>query len=529
LNNTAENLDWQYDESIAVCDSFEYFCDNYVWIEDKERKAPLKLKLWPAQREVIGKLINDQLLMLLKTRQVGLTWLDAAAELWLAITNPLWLSIIISASEDHAVEFLDRVKFILDRLPSFLIPPIKSKTQQVIEFNHKGTTSTIKSMPTIKMGAESKTPNRMVIDEAHTIREIRQIFNSSYPGIEQAKGQVIIIANSIKMAAGWGFVRELYTNSMKGLNKFARIFLPWTAHPERPANFRALMIDKGMTPEDVAENYPETEEEAIAAASGSFFGSDLARHNESKRGVRGDLIHITKTELDFEENARGTLEVWRWPYYLLEDWNNNKWERRYAIGADVAEGLGGDYSVAYVYDRYLDEIGARYRSNRMDADKFGQYLQMLSKYYDKALIAVERNGAGITTIKRLQALSANQYVRLTPGKIGKAVTKEYGWLATGGVNGSKWELCGDLRTWFAKTKGSIYCPILIDEASVFIKYENGTLGAEEGKHDDCVIAAGLMLQASVFVGDKAKEIKPKYYGWRERLAADRAKGSVWAS
>ncbi|MDD5006429.1 MAG: hypothetical protein PHS33_08045 [Candidatus Omnitrophica bacterium] len=526
--NTDEDLTYQIDECKSVIESFVYFLDKYVYIEDKELNRAIKLELWPAQREIIPQLTTEQLLILLKTRQVGLTWLTAALIVWLGITKPLHLSIIISASEDHAIEFINRVYFILDRLPSFLVPPVKTRTKQVCEFLHQDNLiSTIKSMPTIEMGAESKTPNVLVIDEAHTIRSVQQIFNSSYPGIEQAKGRVIIIANSVKSGAGWSFVRDLYTASMKGINRFKRIFLAWTAHPLRPKNFRAMMEDAGMTKEDVIEHYPETEEEAIAAASGSFFGSDIVRHNDFKSGVKGDLIRNKEKEIDLLDNKQGIVELWHWPYYLVEGWNRNKWERRYAIGSDVGEGLGEDYSVAYVYDRKFDRIVCRMRSNRIDAYTWGTLLYRLSLWYDKALIAVERNGSGITTIKRLEALKANQYVRINAGKIGKAITKEYGWLATGGANGTKYELCGDLRTWFKKTKSTIYCPILIDEASTFIRFENGTLGAEIGKHDDCVIAGGLTIQADKYLGEPAKEIIPKGTGWRDRLK-DEAKGSVWA-
>jgi hypothetical protein len=171
----------------------------------------------------------------------------------------------------------------------------------------------------------------------------------------------------------------------------------------------------------------------------------------------------------------------------------------------------------------------RMRSNRIDAYTWANLLYRLSMWYEKALIAVERNGSGLTTIKRLQELNANQYVRATAGKIGKSATKEYGWLATGGPNGTKWELCGDLRTWFRKTRSPVYCSHLIDEASTFIKFENGTLGAEQGRHDDCVIAAGLAIQAGKSAGDRAMEIVRKNSGWREKQAQQRGAEEIWAA
>ena len=79
----------------AAMADFADFCDKWVWIEDKEHHGAIPLVLWPSQREIIPQLMSDMLLILLKTRQVGLTWLAAALVLWLAIKNMLHLTVII--------------------------------------------------------------------------------------------------------------------------------------------------------------------------------------------------------------------------------------------------------------------------------------------------------------------------------------------------------------------------------------------------------------------------------------------------
>jgi hypothetical protein len=257
-------LEQKVNECKRVIGSFIYFLDTYVWIEDKENKAALKLKLWPDQRRVVPLIVEAMLLIILKARQLGLTWITAAYVLWQTIRNPLFLVIIISTTEDLSIEFLDRVYFILDRLPPWMKPPVKSRTKQVLEFQHQGgLVSTIKSLPTTAMGAQSKTPNLLVMDETCTNRMAKTIYNASLPGIEAAKGQVIIISNSIKEGSGWYWTRDLYIAAMRGLNKFKRVFLPWTAHPGRPEDFKDSMVMSGMTEREVNENYPDTEDDAI--------------------------------------------------------------------------------------------------------------------------------------------------------------------------------------------------------------------------------------------------------------------------
>jgi hypothetical protein len=135
------------------------------------------------------------------------------------------------------------------------------------------------------MGAQSKTPNILVMDESCQNKLASSIYNASYPGIEAAKGQVIVISNSIKDGPGWPWTRDLYVASMRKLNKFKRIFLSWSAHPGRPETFKQDMISAGMTERDVNENYPETEEEAIEDRNirGVYYSKQMADARKEKR------------------------------------------------------------------------------------------------------------------------------------------------------------------------------------------------------------------------------------------------------
>ena len=547
MNNAAIDLKSQIDECRQVWQSFLYFLNEYVWIENKQTKAAMKLTLWPAQVGIITEMIGCLLLIILKARQLGLTWLTAAYVLWRSIRHPLHLTVVISVNEDLSIEFLDRIYFILDRLPTWLYPPIKTRTKQTLEFLHyEGTTSTIKSMPTTEMGAQSKTPNILVMDETCMNRMASSIFNSSLPGIEAAKGQVIVISNSIKTGPGWGWTRDLYIASMRGVNGFKRIFLPWKAHPERPADFRERMINSGMDPLDVAEHYPASEAEALAAASGGYFGDTLVRHKDFAEGIRGrlHLVKGQKKEVEFKEDKHGPVRIWRYPYELVDGWDGAYFTHKYAIGSDVSEGLGQTFSTGYVIDRGRDELVAKVKSNRVDAVEWAEQLYLLALYYGDfrdvtqernfrvermtSLVCVEVTGSGQTTVKELIKKKANQYVRVVPDKVGSGLTKQYGWPES---QTAKYELAGDLKQYFKQTKGTVYDAELIDQASIFIRNETGRLGHEEGvnKYDDDVIGAGLTIQASLFLGAGPEKIIPPVTGWRGRQLDASRKERVWAA
>ena len=487
-------------EYAAIWRSFAYFIQSYCQIEDKQNKCAIPFTLWPEQVRVISSIEEADRLIILKARQLGLTWMVAAYVLWLAWTRALQLIVVISVTEELSIEFLDRVYFMLDRLPPDFSPTIKARTKQTLEIRHEdGLVSTIKSLPTTEMGAQSKTPTLLVLDETSRNRLVAEIYAASLPGIDAAGGRVIVISNSIKDAPGWPWTREIYTGSMKDENVFERIFMAWQARPDRPADFKELKILDGMTEEDFSQHYPETEEEAISSIGGAYFGDALARHaNGSWKGTIGTLEEADGGYA-FQEDKRGLLEVWKPP-------DITPWLYRYAMGADVSEGLGNTYSVAYVYDRLNDEIVARMRSNRVDAYRWGEMLNDLAGYYARALVCPERTGAGQTTIKRLRELGANLYVRVKADKAGHGVLKVYGWEES---RNSKQELAGDLRAWLKRTETPVPDGVFMDECSTFILREDGSLGHEEGKHDDCVIGAGLMLQASNFISQRPEKVKDK--------------------
>ena len=475
-----------------IASSFMVFITNFCFIIDKATKEPIKFELWPAQKRILSDVLTAPLLVILKARQLGLTWICAAYVLWFCITKKNRLAVVISAKGDWAIEFLDRVYFMLRRLPDWLCPKVEKETTEVLTFRHEdGSESTIKSLPTTEAGAQSKTPDLLILDESCWNPYIKEIYSASKPGIDAAGGRIIVISNSIKYAPGWAWTRDIYIGSMKGATKFQRIFMPWWDRPDRPKDFKDRQLAEAMTEEEFSPQYPETEEEAISTLTGSYFGKTLAKHTDFSRGDTGWLV-----KGKFEKENNGIIEVWELPYRSQPGYDGAIWADRYAIGSDVSEGLGLSYSVAYVIDREQDRLIARMRSNLIDAYEWANMLYDLSLWYDGALLCVERTGAGQTTVKRLHTLRARQYIEKVSGKAGNPMTKNFGW---GETHQKKHELCGDLKQWFRTTDGGFNCPYLLDEASTWIRHENGKLGPEDGKLGDCVIAAGLTLQASQFL------------------------------
>ena len=100
----------------------------------------------------------------------------------------------------------------------------------------------------------------------------------------------------------------------------------------------------------------------------------------------------------WNENAEGSLEIWDYP----------SWDEKYVIGADVAMGVGQDYSCAVVMNSKR-EICALYKNRYIDPSNYGDLLFYLGRYYNNALLAVESNSIGLATLSRLDQMN---YVNL---------------------------------------------------------------------------------------------------------------------
>src|SRR5262249_30129623 len=103
--------------------SFTYFCDAYCQIlSDRGRDGNwVPFRLWPEQRRVAWLLQENRLLVVLKARQLGLTWLVLAFGLWLMLFYPIATVLLFSRRDGEATDlFAVPLRGLSDPLPAFL-------------------------------------------------------------------------------------------------------------------------------------------------------------------------------------------------------------------------------------------------------------------------------------------------------------------------------------------------------------------------------------------------------------------------
>src|SRR5262249_58433673 len=102
---------------------FPYFCAPYCHIlSDRGQGGDwVPFHLWPEQRRVAGLLQENRLVVVLKARQLGLTWLVLAFGLWLMLFYPVATVLLFSRRDEEATDLLAvRLRGLYDRLPDFL-------------------------------------------------------------------------------------------------------------------------------------------------------------------------------------------------------------------------------------------------------------------------------------------------------------------------------------------------------------------------------------------------------------------------
>jgi len=195
----------------------------------------------------------------------------------------------------------------------------------------------------------------------------------------------------------------------------------------------------------------------------------------------------------------------------------------YVIGADVAEGLsGGDWCAAEIFSCRREEQVAEYMA-RISPDAFGAELFLMGTLYNDALLGVEANSIGHTTLTVLvQEGYPNIFYRERIDPLERRVsTKRLGWYTSGGRNGTKGPAVRVLGQMLRRRRLVLHSSRLVQQLGQYQSHRtdagNEQFEAGEG-HDDLVsaafIAANLMTSPQCQPRDA---FDPSLEGFEERM------------
>lgn len=446
--------------------SAEYFIHNYVVIDDVggENGGEQPFHLWPEQRDALRHLERESRVIFLKARQLGITWLCLGYALWLMLFRDGQPVLLFSQGQVEAGEMLRRLKAMYERLPGWLSAELPRRVLDNASSQGWANNSWCKCLPATARAGRSFTAALVLMDEAAH----QQTGGKLYAALKACvgdKGQLFVVSS----ANGHdGFFDVLWEKAQAGLNAFRAIFLSWRARPGRDEAWRLRQFAESADPELVKQEYPDNPSEAFVASGRTRFRPEWvsAQHARALPPLRpGDFDH-----------PKALAHLDGFAAYLP-----NLGGRSFAIGADVAEGDGGDYSAATVIDRDTREEFAHLHGH-WEPGEFAEKLAAVSSYYRAAEIVVERNNHGHAVLLRLGQLCPE---RVAKGHDGKA-----GWLTNKLTKPQSIDLLAEgLRDGTI----AVRTPATLDEMRNYSVLDGGKTSAPEGKHDDRVMSWAVVI------------------------------------
>lgn len=430
-----------------------YFVQRYCLIFNATIKRWIPFRLWEAQIGTLRVLEEEDLVIVLKARQLGLTWLTLCHLLAQMLFHASATILIFSKRDDEAIELLgERLKLIHAHLPDWMQERVVSSNDHTWKLANG---SSARAFPTT--GGRSYTASHVLIDEADFILNLGKVINAVQPTID-AGGQMLLISTSDKDQPMSTF-KTMYNAAREGKTAYYPIFLPWHSRPSRTQDwYKARVADslaKDGTLDSVYQEYPATEGEALASntLNKRFTPSWLAIAFEEYQAInKGPAIPGLRIYIPVRRGGR------------------------YVIGADPAEGNPtSDDSAATVLDVDTGEEVASLRG-KFEPGVFAGYLDTIGVWYNKAPVMVERNNHGHAV---LLALFTTQVLRRLIGK-----DKKVGWLNN--LPG-KTAMYDTLAETFRDNALSEAKSRLIHSKDTFLQLasiEGATLSAPEGMMDD---------------------------------------------
>ena len=446
-----------------------YFVDTYCEIDDPNLPgaAWFRFELWPAQREAIQVLAENKKTIVLKARQLGLSWLTLAYALWLMVYKPGSVILIFSKTDDDARELMRRLRGMRRRLPEWMSAGDEKELEKELVLVNS---SRAKSFTTTKHSGRSFTASLVIVDEAAFIPFLSQLMNAAEETAD-AGGKLVVISTNDKSVPNNGFA-TLYRRTKEGRTDYTAMFIPWNGRPSRDVAWYEHKR-RTKTQDDLWQEYPAVAEEALAGLSAT---------------KRFDPAWIRSADRGGEEltrYGRSGLPVIRGSKYYVQPVDG----RDYLITVDTAEGdVGSDPSAFAVWDVLLWEEVA-FGQGKWEPSALAGHVWREAVAYNNATVCVERNNHGHAVILSLREIYGYKWLYKSP------FDKKLGWLTSVRTKTLAMDKTAEMLE--SGEFGIRSKEILAQLANI----DANTMAAPEGDHDDAamvaVIAAGALTWSSI--------------------------------
>lgn len=519
------------------------YIENYIKIRNKKNNiVPLvlnepQLKYYNVIKEMYQQRKPIRIIIL-KARQMGFSTETEAIIFKNVVTHHNYNAGIVAHKEDSTTNLFNMSKRMLEYLPEDIKPEQKKSNAKELVFNNDqgtGLDSRIKCMTAGGKGiGRSDTFTALHLSElAFWEGDKKATMTGLLQAVPNTPDSMIIIEST---ANGYEYFKEMWDRAVAGESDFYPLFIGWNELKEYCMPYtgfdltqeeRELKEQYNLTLEQLTwrrwciqnncsgdinqfkQEYPICPEEAFLSTGNCYFNKEniINRINTAPEPlVRGkftcyyDGIRIRNQK--FLEQEEGNIKIYEYP------------EKRvpYVLGGDTA-GEGSDYFTAHVINNITGKQVAVLKQQYNEIEYVKQ-VYCLGMFYNCALVGLENNFSTYPTQKLMELNYPNQYVRKKEDQYNNKYEKSYGFKTT---SITRPYILGLLQEIIHNNTDVIQDKETLREMLTFIVNDKGRAEAEEGYHDDLVMALAISYYIRGQQDYKKAERESKYRDIQEEI------------
>lgn len=527
IEDAAELDESQMNAIIDLMGDPKAYIENTLKIQDK-RNNLVPLVFNSAQNKLYDEYMRQKNLgqpiriIILKARQMGFSTAVSALFYHASATNENTNSAVIAHKNEASTNILEKMKLFYEESPSVLKPMRRACNAKMLLFENPTNNENTKK---VNPGLRSKVIIESAVNEnalrSATVHNLHlselafwphpdKTMTSALQAVPHVAGTAVIIESTANGVGGVFY--DEWVRAVKGESEFAPLFFPWFEHAEYmmpvPPDFalteeeRELkekyhLIDEqivwrrwcisancGGDIDQFRQEYPSEWHEAFLASGRPVFDMnalDLALRAAPEPKKVGRVVEDERG-LRFRTEYKGYLSLWEEPLP----------EVRYLIGIDSSSGdREGDPAAMAVYRHdTMNQVAEWW--GYMPPDLLGEEAVKLALYYNSAFLIPEANNHGVAVIDSIKrARYRNIFRRRTlPEARKEGNVDKYGWWTS---EQSKKLLVDTFAKFIRQDATRIKSAKALNECITYVRDERDRTNAQQGCHDDLVIANALAV------------------------------------
>ena len=519
------------------------YIENYIKIRDKNNNiVPLVLNEPQLQYyNVIKKMHQARKpirIIILKARQMGFSTVTEAIIFKNVVTHHNYNAGIVAHKEDSTANLFNMSKRMLEYLPEDIKPERKKSNAKELVFNNEQGTGLDSRMKVMTAGGKgigrSDTFTALHLSELAFWEGDKKItMIGLLQAVPNTPDSMIIIEST---ANGYEYFKEMWDRAVAGESDFYPLFIGWNELKEYSMPYtgfdltqeeRELKEQYNLTLEQLTwrrwciknncsgdinqfkQEYPICPEEAFLSTGNCYFNKEniINRINTAPEPlVRGkftcyyDGIRIRNQK--FLEQEEGNIKIYEYPQKRVP----------YVLGGDTA-GEGSDYFTAHVINNITGKQVAVLKQQYNEIEYVKQ-VYCLGMFYNCALVGLENNFSTYPTQKLAELNYPNQFVRKKEDQYNNKYEKSFGFKTT---SITRPYILGLLQEIVHDNIDVIQDKETLREMLTFIVNDKGRAEAEEGYHDDLVMALAISYYIRGQQDYKKSERESKYKDIQEQI------------